>query len=363
MGFWSNLLNKLKGTPTEGTSDSSTNSNNQTEVQKTKQTPQTASAITSQTEESHIDDEEEEDTSSHIDMDEYEKDDFGPYAHLAQNPNQTNFEEFWYQVFQIEEAGNQGEAAFAQALSKAGIQNEHHFRQIRETFTRHFSHILGFDQAMFNARSRQGKETMQAAAQANSTLLEPIDGVDIKTYATIQATIAKIAPQGAAAIGKLLAEHGLDDAKWKTVDSKWQDRMRQQDDVMASMALLSEYGKYFAAAGQGQYGAAAQAGAYAVDINGPVGQAPDASAAPCTLEKYAEIMAAQDAWHQQGRDVNAMLKQVFDMTALDFSNISTYWNAHIQSDYKKALELMDIKDQFMSKYKAGTTDADADLTV
>ena len=48
------------------------------------------------------------------------------------------------------------------------------------------------------------------------------------------------------------------------------------------------------------------------------------------LERYAEIMGAQSAWAQQGRDVNAMLKKQFNMSALDFSNISQYWSAKIE---------------------------------
>lgn len=354
MGFWSSLFgNKSKEEETTNTSAPSA-------TQNTAATAEEETEVETNEEE---DGEESHESAGFDDPDQYETDDFGPFAHLAENPNQTHFEELWYQLFRLEAAQAQGEDAFSQALAKAGIRNGHHLRQIRETFMRHFGHMPGFDQAMFNARTRESKEAMQAAAASNTKLLEPIEGVDIKTYATIQATLARISSEGPQAIGKLLAQYNLDDAKWKRVDAAWQERMRQQDDFMAMAALMSEYGKHFAAAGQGQYGAAAQAGASAMDIHGAVGQAPDASAEPCTLDKYAEIMAAQGVWSQQGKDVNAMLKQVFNLTALDFSNISAYWSAKFQADYKLALKMTEIQDQYTAKYKGAAGGADDDLTV
>lgn len=355
MGFWSNLFGK----PQEKSQSEETESTQPSTTARTAVAEETES-----TEETVVDEEtEEETTAAFDDPDNYETDDFGPFAHLAQNPNQTNFEELWYQLFRLEAAQGQGEQAFAQALAKAGIRNTHHLRQIRETFMRHFGHMPGFDQAMFNARTRESKEAMQAAASNNTKLLEPIEGVDIKTYATIQATLARMGGEGPQAVGKLLAQHNLDDATWKRVDAAWQERMRQQDDMMAMMALMSEYGKHFAAAGQGQYGAAAQAGAGAMDIHGAVGQAPDASAEPCTLDRYAEIMAAQGVWSEQGKDVNAMLKQVFNMNALDWSNMSAYWSAKFQADYKLSLKMMEIQEQYKAKYRGAASGPDDDLSV
>jgi hypothetical protein len=66
----------------------------------------------------------------------------------------------------------------------------------------------------------------------------------------------------------------------------------------ATMALLTEYSKYFGQAGQGQYGEAAAANAA---NNGALNAGGGAvGAAPRALERYAEIGGAQSAWAQQG---------------------------------------------------------------
>src|SRR5580704_10098386 len=130
---------------------------------------------------------------------------------------------------------------------------------------------------------------------------------------------------------QLLAQAGMDAAKWDRVNSEWQRRMSgQAGDMSATMALLTEYGKAFGMAGQGQHGAAAAANAgQAGALNQGQGAA---RGEPCTLERYAEIMGAQSAWAQQGRDVNSMLQKQFGMTAIDYSNVSQYWSAKIGGD-------------------------------
>ncbi len=45
-----------------------------------------------------------------------------------------------------------------------------------------------------------------------------------------------------------------------------------------------------------------------------------------TFEKFVEVMTAQGCWAQQGKDANQMLKKVFNMTAVDWSNASAYWS-------------------------------------
>jgi hypothetical protein len=273
-----------------------------------------------------------------------------------------DWDTYWDRHFALEAAQGESDEAYAAKLKELGLRNKNHWYRVRETFNVHYGKKDEFQQAAYNARGRQGKATLQAAAAATGgKLLEPIEGVDIAVYATVQARMAKVAADGPQAIGKMLAEYHLDDAKWRRVDAAWLDRMRQQDDPMASMALMTEYGKYFALAGQGQYASAAQASADSIGMNGAVGQAP-AGQEPCTFDRYVEIMTAQGCWAEQGRDVNAMLKQVFNMTALDWSNLGAYWSMRIGADYKLALDIEKIQAKYKPKYAAGGG-ADDDLSV
>lgn len=273
-----------------------------------------------------------------------------------------DWEEFWYRGKLIEKAGNDnGDDAADAKCREYGLRDWRHFTRVRETFNRHFGDQHAFIQAAMNAGNRQAREMMGAGAASNPQILEPVEGISLQVYATTQARAASVG-NDIPAWQKLLAEQGMDQAKWDRVNAEWQRRMSgQAGDMNATMALLSEYGKYFGMAGQGQYGAAAAANAgVAGNFNTGTGAV---GAEPCTLERYAEIMGAQSAWAQQGRDVNAMLKKQFDMTAIDFSNISQYWSAKIGGDYRIAVKLGDLQTQYTQQYMAAGGSQDGDLSV
>jgi hypothetical protein len=286
-----------------------------------------------------------------------EADDWG-----GMNPN--DHEELWYRVKTVEWVGNQqGEEAMDAKCREYGLRDWAHLTRVRETFTRHFGHTHEFQQAMYNGATRQGRDMVQGAGASNQQLFEPIEGVDIKTYATVQANAARVG-NDMNAWRQMLGQFGLDEAKWARVNEGWQTRMSGAgtSDPMATMALMTEYGKAFGQAGQGQYGAAAAANAGQAGL---LNQGQGATgAAPVSLEKYAEIMGAQSAWAQQGKDVNAMLQKQFGISALDYSNISQYWSAEIQRDYRIALQLGDLQTQYTERYMgAGGGGADDDLSV
>lgn len=299
--------------------------------------------------------EEPEDTSDDDSSsdDDGEADDWGGW-----NPN--DHEEFWYRLKAIELAGNNGgDDACDAKCREFGLRDWSHMVRVRETFNRHFGHLHEFIQAAMNANSRAAREQFGAAAAANSHLLEPVEGIDMKTYAFTQARAASVGND----MGKwnaILAENGLDQAKWERVSAEWNRRMSgQAGDQNATMAVVMEYGKYFGMAGQGQFGAsaAANAGQAGIQNYGQGATGPE----PCTMERYAEIGGAQSAWAQQGRDVNQMLQQQFGMSALDWSNLSQYWSAKIAGDYRVALQISDLQQKYEAQYKAQGGSFDDDL--
>ncbi len=301
----------------------------------------------------HEEPEPEDDSSDDDNQDDGEADDWGGW-----DPN--NHEEFWYRLKAIEMAGNQGGDDACDAKAREfGLRDWAHMTRVRDTFNKYFGHQHEFMQAAMNAGSRAQREAMGAAMQSNSAIMEPVEGVSLQVYATTQARAGTIGND----MGKwaaILAEQGMDQAKWERVSEEWTRRMSgQAGDMNATMALLTEYGKYFGQAGQGQFGAAAAANAgQAGNLNhgqGAVG------AEPCTMERYAEIGGAQSAWAQQGRDVNQMLQQQFGMTAMDWSNLSQYWSAKIAGDYRVALQISDLQTKYEQQYKAQGGSFDDDL--
>ena len=93
-------------------------------------------------------------------------------------------------------------------------------------------------------------------------------------------------------------------------------------------------------------------------MSGAVGQAPQGKE-PVSFETYCEMSGAMAAWSEQGKDVNAMLKEKFNVLAADFSNISMYWTQKGMTDFSlfdKQQKLIDA-----AKERYAEPDPDADL--
>jgi hypothetical protein len=156
---------------------------------------------------------------------------------------------------------------------------------------------------------------------------------------------------------ELLAKYGLDAGKWDRVSKGWMHKMSQ--DTTATIATI--YGKAFSGAGQGQYGAAGAAGSAAMaGMGGAIGQ--DPGAPPVSMEKYCEINGAMAAWSKMGLDVNVMLKKQFNMTALDISNLGSYWSQKMMSDFRIAQQLSDLQNKYEAQYAASQPKADTDIS-
>ena len=205
--------------------------------------------------------------------------------------------------------------------------------------------------AMGGAHMRQAYQSQQALA-ADPSLLAPVDGVDLDTYAKLAATSASGLSQDQ--FNAMLGQHGLDAAKWQQVNAVWTDRMAKD----TSFTITNAYAKAFGAAGAGQFGAAGQAGAAAMGSTNAAG-----GQAPVSFERYCEIAGAQTAWAQNGQDVNAMLKQVFNMSALDWSTMSMWWMQKMQSEPSLFTRHSELSDKYAKQYGSGSmAGADDDLS-
>jgi hypothetical protein len=286
------------------------------------------------------------------------KDEWGPLQ-----KDQIN--EFFFHHFEVEDAHNDP-AKKAQLFQQFHYRDEAHFKQVERTFLKYWGEGSPNDtletyywgdksmNAMMAGRMRQQAEKQKATAAANPEMMAPIEGVTLETYAQMSAQQAKGLSQDQ--FVALLAQNGMDQAKFSRVSTGWIERMSK--DTTATVATV--YGKAFSSAGQGQYGAAGAAGGQALgsfDAAGGVA-APNANAEPCTFEKYCEIMGAQSAWAKSGKDVNAMLKTQFNLTALDWSNLGSYWSTKMMSDYTIATRMNDMLTFYEQKYAAPNADAD-----
>jgi len=284
----------------------------------------------------------------------YFKPDWGPLR-------PKEYVKYWKTNFGLEAAmANDDEDEYAAALEQHGFRNRNHWKRVQATFLSHYAKDPEFTNAAMVARQEGTRDAMKQAVKPG--MLDPIEGVSLQVYASIAAQ--QMSVQGAAFV-KLLAKHKLDEAKFARVSEAWLARMSDQSDPMAAAAIATEYGKAFAGAGVGQYGASAAEASSSLGINDKVGaKNTKGGAGSMSFEKYVEVMTAQSCWATQGHDVNQMLKKVFNLTAIDWSNASAYWSQKMSTDIKLVSEQFPVlQAKYTAKYSAGVEDPDADLDV
>ncbi len=268
---------------------------------------------------------------------------------------------YWSVNFALEEAqGADDDDVYQAALEQHGFRNRNHWKRVQHCFLRHYGNDPEFTNAALEARQAQTRDKMKSAVKPG--MLDPIEGVSLQLYASIAAQ--QMSVQGPAFV-KLLAKHKLDEAKFARVSEAWMARMSDQSDPMAAAAIATEYGKAFSGAGVGQYGDMAAAASQSAGINDKVaGKNVKGGANPMSFDRFVEIMTAQSCWAQQGKDANVMLKKVFNMTAVDWSNASAYWSQKMSTDIKLMSEQFPVlQDKYTKKYMAGVEDPDSDLDV
>ncbi len=262
----------------------------------------------------------------------------------------------------IERAGEDHEKEHALCL-KYGYADIFHFGRVQRTFLKYWGDANGsdelrqfiwkepeFSQALMGSMQLAQEEEARAALAQNPALLAPEEGVPIETYAAICATVAGRNVE-VAELQQILARASMDIPKWQRVNGAWAARMGADATHTVTMAFTKAY----TAAGAGQFGAAAQAASNA--MSGAPGTAV-AGAEPMSLERYAEIGVAMDAWARQGRDVHAMMNQVFQINAGDLSNVGMYWHQRWTADVTLLGRYGALQDAARKKYEEPDPDAD-----
>ncbi|MDB4934209.1 MAG: hypothetical protein JWP87_1181 [Labilithrix sp.] len=232
----------------------------------------------------------------------------------------------------------------ASLLKALGYRDAMQRAMVHGTFRRHYEGFLTSEQGVAlvtKAAMRAMNERMKymTAAGAAGGLLDPIEGVSVAIYGNLQ---VKQASASVDEFNALLAQHQMDRPKWDRVAKGWLDRMTRD----TTGVVATEYSKAFA--GQGAYGSmgAAAADNMASGQMGLVGPS-TAAAEPMSFEKYCEIAGAMQAWSKQGKDISAGLHKYFQMTAMDYSNVSMYWSQKMMAD----LSMFDRQTQMTNHYE------------
>ena len=274
--------------------------------------------------------------------------------------------EFAYHFCEIEDAMGLNIDGVLDMAKGFGYADMGQWFKVKTTFVKYFGDAHGetlntysfgaeFNTMMIQARGRQQQAKMAATASANPDLFAPVNGVSLETYAALTANAASGIDQ--AQFTALLAQHGIDHPTWESANAGWTDKMSKD----TSGTIASALAKAMTGAGAGQFGGAGVEASNAMGAMGGMGgQA--AGEAPVSFEKLCEIQGAQAAWAESGQDINAMLKEVFDMTAMDWSNISAWWWSKMMADPSMMQRYNDLSEEFQRKYASGAGKLDDDIS-
>ena len=235
-----------------------------------------------------------------------------------------------------------------QAVLESGFQSEKHYEQVTYYLQYKYSR-LGKDESgedeiqmtdewlnAMTAAAMQDVQNMQAAAAAaDPTLLEPVNGVSVEQWAAAAAEMTTMDPATTPAqMAEMLGKHGLDRATYDAAQEGWMAKMQGDTTGVISQKYADAFG---------------------------ASQGIDKNVEPCTIDYYVEIMVAQEAWAQQGMDIAAQLQATFGITVTDYSNHSQYWATKMATDQETIRKYDELRDKFLQKYSGAGMDDDLSL--
>jgi hypothetical protein len=282
------------------------------------------------------------------------QDDFGPLKY-------TQFTEFVTHMQAIERASE--DAAKEHALCvEFGYRDISHFRRVRTTFVKYWGKQDGartlatfvwkepeFSQALMGSMRIESEQGARAALARNPALAAPEEGLTMEQYGWVCSRLSG-RQVDVADLQSILAQVGLDVPKWERVNKAWVARMTADATGTLHMLFTQAYTAGGASSGT-------PPGSAAVASPAASAQAPSA-AEPMSLARYAEMGARMGVWGKQGREVNAMLLQTYQISAGDLANVGLYWHARFNADVRLLGEYTRLQERFEKQFAQPDPDAD-----
>jgi len=181
-----------------------------------------------------------------------------------------------------------------------------------------------------------------AAAQSGG-LLDPIDGIDMETWAAGNAKITNGMP-----LEDVLKVVGTEKPLWDNASAIWMERMSQD----TTFAITKVYGDAFTNSDIGKF--ASSGGAEKVST--PAAASGGASGAGNAMEDfdlYIKIMCHQNMGAQQGKDAQSILSE-YDLTVTDWGNIGMHWNTQMATDTKLAMDMVKLMEKYNAEFASGS---------
>lgn len=180
------------------------------------------------------------------------------------------------------------------------------------------------------------------AAEAGG-LLDPIKGIDMKTWAAANAKIA-----GGMDLDEVLKVVGTEKPIWDEVSAEWTARMSQD----TTFAISKVYGDAFVNSNIGKFADAGN--------SQNVGSTASNNDIYEDFELYVKVMCHQNMGAAQGKDAASILQQ-YGLTVTDWSTVGMHWVTKMATDTRMALKMGELMEKYNAEFASAKVGDDIDF--
>ncbi|WP_024768916.1 DUF6620 family protein [Aquimarina macrocephali] len=182
------------------------------------------------------------------------------------------------------------------------------------------------------------------AAEAGG-LLDPINGIDMETWAAANAKIA-----GGMGLEEVLKIVETEKPIWDEVSAEWTARMSQD----TTFAISKVYGDAFMNSNIGKF---ADAGTnQESETSSPAGNNDIYE----DFELYIKVMCHQNMGAAQGKDAASILQE-YGLTVTDWSSVGMHWTPKMATDTRMALKMGELMEKYNAEFASEKAGDDIDF--
>ncbi|MHA7060026.1 DUF6620 family protein [Aquimarina sp. M1] len=187
---------------------------------------------------------------------------------------------------------------------------------------------------------------IQAASEGG--LLDPINGIDMETWAAANAKIA-----GGMDLEEVLKVVGTEKPIWDKVSADWTARMSQD----TTFAISKVYGDAFMNSDIGKF--ATSGTDQKTEPNTTEGESALDKVSE-DFELYIKIMCHQNMGATQGKDAASILNE-YGLSVTDWSTVGAQWATKMATDTRMALKMGELMEKYNTEFASATAGDDIDF--
>ncbi|WP_298548325.1 DUF6620 family protein [uncultured Aquimarina sp.] len=185
-------------------------------------------------------------------------------------------------------------------------------------------------------------------AASEGGLLDPINGIDMETWAAANAKIA-----GGMDLEDVLKVVGTEKPIWDEVSAEWTARMSQD----TTFAISKVYGDAFMNSDIGKF-ASSETNETSETNTSTSGSALEKVTED--FELYIKIMCHQNMGAAQGKDAASILNE-YGLNVTDWSSVGAHWSTKMATDTRMALKMGELMEKYNAEFATAGAGDDIDF--